>query len=129
MSYELQCIDCNCNDCGFMVRNLEKYKESLALNESLQRDQFDRSVQKIRDVANKAKDMYYDLEKWDYLHSEADKMKFQFNKKSVTIQYGHCTKLDKDVSFIPGQCQLGTQVCFVHRKDIIKPNKDISHDR
>lgn len=23
---ELQRIDCNCNDCGYMVRNIEKYK-------------------------------------------------------------------------------------------------------
>ncbi len=24
--YELQKIDCNCNDCGFMVRDFEKYR-------------------------------------------------------------------------------------------------------
>lgn len=27
----LQCLDCNCNDCGYMVRDFEAYKESEAL--------------------------------------------------------------------------------------------------
>ena len=27
MSIELQLIDCNCNDCKYMIRNMEKLKE------------------------------------------------------------------------------------------------------
>lgn len=37
---------------------------------------------------------------------------------SYRIQYGHCQKLDKPVSFIPNTCQIETQKCFVHRKDV-----------
>lgn len=72
--YELQKVDCNCNDCKFMQRNLEKFKSMEHLYEN------DR-------------------------------------KASYRINYGHCSKLNKDVTFIPGNCQPQTQYCFKHRKD------------
>lgn len=64
--YELQRIDCNCNDCGFMKRDLTKPP-----------------------------------------------------KKGTPspINYGHCLKFNKPVTFIPGVCQIETQHCFIHRKD------------
>jgi hypothetical protein len=73
--YLLQKIDCNCNDCKFMVRDMEKF--------------------------NKWK-------KW-----QIDQGYDKFSR----INYGRCTKLNKDVSFIPNVCQIETQECFVHRKD------------
>ena len=72
--YELQKIDCNCNDCKFMVR------------------------------CNATR------EKWDKLYEG-------MLNASHRINYGHCTKFNKIVSFIPIQCQMETQNCFVHRKD------------
>lgn len=65
--YELQKIDCNCNDCGYMKRDLSKPP-----------------------------------------------------KKGIAspINYGRCKRFQREVSFIPGVCQLETQICFVHRKDI-----------
>jgi hypothetical protein len=39
-------------------------------------------------------------------------------KASWRNHYGHCSKFDKPVSFSPGVCQIDTQECFVHRKDI-----------
>ena len=73
--YELQKIDCNCNDCIFMVRDAEKRK------------------------------------KFDHLYT---------NKLNASwrINYGYCKNLNKDVSFIPNICQLETQNCFKHRKDL-----------
>lgn len=76
--YLLQNIDCNCNDCKFMERNIEKYKS------------------------------------FDHLH---------VNEKGQVVnafrcQYGKCTKFDKEVSFLPNTCQVYTQDCFVHRKEI-----------
>ena len=73
--YELQKLDCNCNDCGFMVR-----------------------CNALR-------------EKWDKLYEG------RLNA-SYRINYGHCTKFLKTVSFIPNNCQLETQNCFKHRKDL-----------
>lgn len=37
-------------------------------------------------------------------------------KASHRICYGNCTKFNKEVSFIPGTCQLETQDCFKHRR-------------
>jgi len=63
---ELQKIDCNCNDCIYMVRDM-----------------------------------------------------IRLPKKGIPcpINYGRCSKFDKDVSFIPATCQIETQNCFKHRKD------------
>jgi hypothetical protein len=63
----LQKIDCNCNDCKFMERDMSRTPEKF---------------------------------------------------KPAKINYGHCTKFYKPVTFIPAICQLETQSCFVHRKDV-----------
>ena len=47
---------------------------------------------------------------------EANKMKFQFDKKEIAINYGSCEKFEKPVSFIPNTIQLDTQQCFKNRK-------------
>ncbi len=115
--YELQKIDCNCNDCIFMTRNIEKFKESLELHKKWQLDYFNTIKNKLIVKANWYKSQFYNLEMWDNLHTEAEAMKFNFNKSSITINYGNCSKLSKEVSFIPNQCQMDTQKCFAHRKD------------
>lgn len=70
---ELQELDCNCNDCLFMVRDLEKFRS------------------------------------YDHVYPGQEKASYRIN-------YGQCTKLDKPVTFIPGNCQIETQSCFKHRK-------------
>lgn len=92
--FELQKIDCNCNDCKFMDRNFEKYKESLESHKELQYN-------------------YYIICRNKY----GDKTEFQFNRNEAMINYGRCSKLNKDVSFIPNICQIETQNCFKHRKE------------
>lgn len=117
---ELQKIDCNCNDCKFMVRDLAKFNASIAENERIQKWSYDTRIAIIRERAEDAKRKTYDLERWDALHTEADKIEekgFKFNRKSACIGFGHCQLLDKDVSFIAGRCQPETQHCFVHRSE------------
>lgn len=78
--YELQKIDCNCNDCKFMVRDLERYAQSLKFHEELQLKEFNRK----RDALNKIVNDYYrknELEKGYQNEQELNKMKFQFDKK------------------------------------------------
>ncbi len=72
-AYLLQLLDCNCNDCKFMVRDLPKL--------------------------NKHKKSYEGTGLMDKL------------------EFGHCKKFDKEVSFIPNLCSLDTQFCFEHRKN------------
>jgi hypothetical protein len=73
--FELQKIDCNCNDCKFMNRDFEKLKS------------------------------------FNHIYEGREKASYRIN-------YGKCNKLDKDVSFIPNHCQIETQNCFIHRREI-----------
>tara|TARA_R110000787_G_scaffold7178_6_gene24717 strand:+ start:369 stop:731 length:363 start_codon:yes stop_codon:yes gene_type:complete len=112
---ELQKIDCNCSDCKFMIRNSDKFKESIEDHHRWQLDYFN----KLRDnLYNKAKEWGKRgfPDKAINVKKEADKMRFQFDKKEASINYGRCHKLNKDVSFIPNVCQLETQECFEHRR-------------
>lgn len=73
--YELQRIDCNCNDCYFLQRDLSCLPDK---------------------------------------------------GKPSPINYGNCQKFNKPVSFIPATCQIETQKCFIHRKDITSKPQDES---
>jgi hypothetical protein len=73
--FELQKIDCNCNDCKFMNRDFEKLKS------------------------------------FNHIYEGREKASYRIN-------YGKCNALDKDVSFIPNHCQIETQNCFIHRREI-----------
>lgn len=114
---EFQKLNCNCNDCIFMVRDMEKFKESLERHHKWQLDYFNVCKQKVIEKAKQVKNVYYDLETWDDLLTKAENMKFQFDKAECKINFGRCTKFDKEVTFIPGDCQIETQQCFKHRKD------------
>lgn len=115
MDLELKDIDCNCNDCKYLVRDLEKYAKSVELARSVAKWSFDNTVERIRANAEKQRVKKGNLEAWDNLHTEADKMVFQFSKKSCRVQYGRCSKLNIDISFLPSQCQPHTQECFEKR--------------
>lgn len=110
----LQKIDCNCNDCKFMDRDIYKHNRSEVVHHLWQIDYFltvrKKMVERGRFWIKKG-----DIEKGEKLLKEAKEMKFQYSNTSF-INYGYCTKLEKDVSFIPNTCQLETQECFEHRR-------------
>lgn len=112
----LQKIDCNCNDCKFMVRNIDRFKESLIWHEKISKDEFSRIKNNLISRA-----LYWknkgELQKYESIMKEVIKLRFVFDKKTVSINYGYCSNLSKEVSFIPNTCQLDTQSCFKHRKD------------
>lgn len=114
---ELQRIDCNCSDCKFMIRNLDKFNESVSNHFKWQHDYFLVLQKKVRDRAYWHLNKSYDLLLWDKLLTESEDMKFELNKKECMINYGFCNSFKKDVSFIPNTCQIDTQNCFKHRKD------------
>ena len=91
---ELQNIDCNCNDCISMVRDLERFKKSKQWHYKIQLDYFNLIKEKTKD----------------------ETIRFEFDSSVVSINYGFCNKLEKEVSFIPNTCQLDTQECFKHRR-------------
>src|SRR5687767_5280445 len=95
----LQEIDCNCNNCFFMQRNIEAFNKSVDLHMSWQLYDFENRKRKADPLV-------------------ASQMKFQFNRIECRINYGFCAKYNKEVSFIPDTCQLETQHCFKHRSMI-----------
>ena len=111
---ELQKIDCNCNNCKYLDRDIERFKKSLEFHYKLQLDEFEKRKKKLSNVV----DAFYKSQEFDKgitAENQLNKMKFQFDKKSATINYGQCNRLGKAVSFIPDVLQLDTQKCFEHR--------------
>jgi hypothetical protein len=99
-----------------MVRDINRFKESVELHKKWQLDSFNKKVKRLIDKANEYKKQKNDLLKFNNLMVQADKMKFQFDKSTASINYGNCSKLNKAVSFIANQTQLKTQECFEHRR-------------
>ena len=110
-------IDCNCNDCKFMQRDLVLYQKSLATHYKWQWDYFITLRSKLIEKARDAKYRLEDLDKHRLLIQEAWNMRFQFNRNEAKINYGLCHKWGKQVSFIPNTLQLDTQNCFINRRN------------
>lgn len=106
-AHELQLIDCNCNDCKYMVRDFDKFKASKAKHYKWQLD-------------------YFNLCKSKASPEDASKMRFEFDSSSVAIHFGYCQKLSKQVSFIPVTCQIETQQCFKHRLAYPNPSQIVT---
>ncbi len=115
---ELQLVDCNCNNCKFMDRDLDLYKKWEDWHRGIALKDFNRNKAKsifdanqaINNSANES-----DKRSAEGMLRKAQKMKFQFEKIGL-IKYGKCNKFHKEVSFIPNTCQLETQECFEHRR-------------
>lgn len=112
--YQLQCIDCNCNDCKFMVRDFD----ALELSKKKSRDYYAWSYRFRRryfwDEAQK-KLKKGKLKKYRGLLRERARIGLDTSYKSG-LSFGNCIKFNKPVSFIPNTCQLETQECFEHRR-------------
>lgn len=108
-TYQLQRVDCNCNDCHFMKRDLSRYELSKQFHNFLDKKVFDKEI-------NTQLFIGYTFRDSTVINKV---LKQKFKPQSPIVQFGYCKKFDfKEVSFIPGNCQLETQKCFVHRKDI-----------
>lgn len=116
--FELQKIDCNCNECKFMERDLVKFKFWEEYRRTIQLEEFEkRKVKAIEDAVINIELAKNDEDRrsCEGLLRVAEKMRFQFSREGM-ISYGHCTKLNKSVSFLPEVCQIETQHCFEHRR-------------
>jgi len=59
-----------------------------------------------------------------FLKRDVEQAKTQ-KGKAAPIFSGECTKFKKTVTFIPNICQLETQHCFIHRKDMVSKKAPI----
>lgn len=110
-SLELQNLDCNCNNCIFMIRDFETQKKWESFHYSVQLNDFERKKSKAIVDANN----HTDERAKNGALRKANKMNLQFNKIGL-IQYGNCDKLNKPVSFLPSTLQVETQLCFKNRR-------------
>jgi hypothetical protein len=116
---ELEKIDCNCNNCKFLSRDGERFEKSLQDHHRWQLNYFNtvkENLLKKADWWQNKKNPKYNYDKGENVRKEALKMKFQFDRKEASINYGKCSKFDKDVSFLPNTLQYETQTCFEHRR-------------
>lgn len=109
--YELQKIDCNCNNCNHLVRDIPKYEKW----SEWKRDMFYKEFRKAKAKAIWEARKVLDPQSRKGMLRVAMKMKFQFDKRWL-LNYGDCAKLSKPVCFIPDTCQMDTQKCFQHRR-------------
>lgn len=124
---ELQKIDCNCNDCVYLSRLLDKQNDILAADKISQEEIF----YIVKD--NKTKDIQTTIEslfKNKLIILNADKKisklknklqvlkkdKYGYQGQKTPVQYGLCKRFNKEIHFIPNTLQLETQDCFIHRK-------------
>lgn len=107
-------MDCNCNDCGFYVRNLEKYNAAIEEDKVSQFASFNWVKQRRIDDANELKKTQPE-KAWHALDA-AKKMSYSYRGQRNNVHYGLCTKFNKDRTILPNTLQLDTQECFVHRK-------------
>ncbi len=117
--YQRQLIDCNCNDCVFMTRDVARFKASQQTHLEWQQKEYEQRKKKLIQSALEFR-RKNELEKYNDILVQVDKMKFQFDKSEASIQFGQCDKFIKQVSFIPNHCQIETQQCFKHRKTNLK---------
>lgn len=111
--YELQKIDCNCNNCIFMWRDTETFNKWANWHQTIELDLFEKAKAKAIVEAEAIED---EANRMGMLRV-ANRMRFQFERTGL-INYGKCSRLGKNVAFLPNICQLETQSCFIHRKDL-----------
>lgn len=116
--YELQLIDCNCNNCVFMQRDLDKYKKREDYHKNASLLEFEqakaKAIKEAQEVIDNSTD-HLEKKSGEGMLRVANKMRFQFEKKFL-LNYGKCLKFNRDISFLPMTCQIETQSCFQHRK-------------
>lgn len=127
-TYELQRIDCNCNDCSYLLRALEIQNTVLDADKANQQNAFDlvkerkikgvqKNISNLEDNRQLIKNAERKINGQKEYMKLLEKSKHGYQGQRKPIQYGICKKFQKSITFIPNITQLETQKCFIHRKD------------
>jgi len=116
--YELQKIDCSCNECGYLIRDIDKLKRINLELRKLHEDVF--NLRKENLIREAKQLILTNKEKGEKNLKKSLILEFHYNNSPTPILYGNCSKFNKEISFIGGVLSIENQKCFVHRKDIIK---------
>jgi ribosomal protein L22 len=113
--YLRQKIDCNCNDCAYLQRDIDLKNKWVEKHRIWSIQSYVRSKERLVAKAKK-KIEKGKVDEARAILREVRKVRYQFSKKPLSLQYGNCLKTGEAINFIPNTCQLDTQECFVHRK-------------
>jgi hypothetical protein len=130
--FELQNIDCNCNDCKHLFRLFDKQNNLLAADKVADEELFYivrekkvkniqeniSSLLKYKDVINQAD---LKIAKQKNKLQVLSKEKYGYQGRKAPVQYGVCCKFKKEITFIANTLQLETQNCFEHRRATSTP--------
>lgn len=112
----LQEIDCNCNDCAFFVRSLDRLNESkrvhrgwVAAGIRTRRAAFWAEAQKALGKG--------DMVSYHALLKERRTVSVDRSYKAGLI-FGDCSKKGARITTVPGTCLPENAECFVHRKRV-----------
>ena len=112
----LEDVDCNCNNCKHLERDLVKFNAWKDKHISWQLWSFEN----WKERTNKQIDEHYQKQEFNAgfeLEQVLAKAKFLFDGSPAKLSYGKCNKFQKEVSFLPGAFQLDTQECFENRRN------------
>jgi hypothetical protein len=115
--YELQKIDCNCNDCGYLIRDKAKFEEAQRIRKQIQLDYYNLMREKALVKANEIEDEKVKEQEIKLINKKS----FQYSAPHPQINYGTCSNKKSKflfVNFLPTTFMQETQECFVHRKDL-----------
>lgn len=79
------------------------------------------SIKLLQDIDCNCNDCFFmtrDFEKYKSFDNQYKDKNGHITNPSHRLHYGKCSKFNKEVSFIPNTCQIETQECFKHRKNI-----------
>jgi hypothetical protein len=118
----LQDLDCNCNDCKFMVRDAEKFRAAQERRKSFMREHFETLKRKEIETLEFKERMaaVKRPERLASLIALVESRVFEYGAPHPQINYGTCTNPESgfvEVDFLPTTFSGDTQRCFVNRRD------------
>lgn len=119
----LQNVDCNCNDCIFMVRDVDKFKVAQARRREIMLEHFNavnaKEIENLIDRETRRKEK--DPAKLAQAIKAIEGRMFVYGAPHPQINYGNCTNPESGrdaINFLPTTFSGDTQQCFKNRRSI-----------
>lgn len=110
-------VDCNCNNCGHFVRDLDRLERSKQMHRNNDAKSIRRRRSNFWDEAQKELKKG-NTKKVNGLLRERTRVSIDTSYRTGLI-FGSCSKLNKPIETVPNVCSPSTQVCFEHRSRMV----------
>lgn len=122
-TYSRQCLDCNCNDCTFFIRDFQKLNYIKQKSYEYEINSLEVKRQKLLESA-----LFHNKRGNSNAASKLFKERFKISDQIKKLQinqchndsklYGLCVLKQEEITTIPNILLLDTQDCFIHRNDL-----------